>query len=344
MRSGLLFMMTAVLTLAVSGNAFPQQGSSSRVVHHNDTIRGKVRSTSGNTVNNAIVDLRVQGGAMIGETVTDTDGDFEFPNLVAGVYEVAVTAVGYNPVVQRAEFNHTSDEDFEETLNIEVVVSPKEDHILGTPGTSFVQNVPKDARAAYEKALAKLADKKPDEAIVLLTHATEVYGEYFNAYYSLAAVYYSTGKLDDALKNLERARQINGRDSAVYQLFGMVMLKEGKLNVAEYAFKQSAGLDPTKPAPHFYRAYVLLGLVSVEQKEQRAKDLAQAENEINSAWDLSNKRLFQCHIQKARMFQMKGDNGAAILELQAYLKEAPNEKDAPEIRKALEELQTQSKK
>ena len=344
MKHRVLFL-TAALTLAAAPIAsFAQQGGSSRAVHHNDTIRGKVRSAAGSTVNNAIVELRVQGGAMIGQTVTDTDGDFEFPNLVAGVYEIAVNAMGFNPVVQRAEFNHTPDENFEETLNVEVVVTPREDRILGTPGTSFAQNVPKEARNAYEKALAKLSDRKTDEAIVLLTHATEVYNEYFNAYYSLAAVYYATGKLDDALKDLERARQINGRDSSVYQLFGMVMLKEGKLMVAEYAFKQSAEFDPTRPAPHFYRGYTLAGLASQEQKDQTSRDLTQAEKELNLAWDLSNKRLFQCHVQKARIYQMKGDNGAAISELQEYLKEAPNEKDAADIRKVLETLQSQTKK
>src|SRR5262245_35829494 len=71
----------------------------------NNTIRGKVRSPNGVTVNNAIVELRIGGGAMISQTVTRNDGDFAFSNLNSGEYEVAVTIAGYEPTVQMARFN-----------------------------------------------------------------------------------------------------------------------------------------------------------------------------------------------------------------------------------------------
>ena len=71
----------------------------------NNTIRGKVRSANGATVNNAIVDLRQMGGVGSGETVTRNDGDFAFSGLVAAEYELTVTVAGYEPVVQIARFN-----------------------------------------------------------------------------------------------------------------------------------------------------------------------------------------------------------------------------------------------
>ncbi|HJZ67674.1 MAG TPA: carboxypeptidase-like regulatory domain-containing protein, partial [Blastocatellia bacterium] len=73
----------------------------------NNTLRGKVRSTDGVTVNNAIVELRVGGGAMIAQAVTRNDGDFAFANLASGEYEVAVTIAGYEPAVQMARFNQS---------------------------------------------------------------------------------------------------------------------------------------------------------------------------------------------------------------------------------------------
>src|SRR5262245_48934628 len=70
-----------------------------------NVLRGKVRSTDGVTVNNAIVELRYGGGAMISQTVTRNDGDFAFGSLAPGEYEVAVTIAGFNPAVQMARFN-----------------------------------------------------------------------------------------------------------------------------------------------------------------------------------------------------------------------------------------------
>ena len=59
------------------------------------TIRGKVRTPNGNPVNNAIVELRLGGGGMIGQTVTRNDGDFAFSGLEPAEYEVFVLMAGF---------------------------------------------------------------------------------------------------------------------------------------------------------------------------------------------------------------------------------------------------------
>src|SRR5437588_1612115 len=98
---------------------------SAAVSQNTNTLRGKVRSPDGTTVNNAIVELRFGGGGMIAQTVTRNDGDFAFSNLAPGEYEVAVTIAGYDPAVQMARFSQNDRMNFAEVLNIEVIIRPK---------------------------------------------------------------------------------------------------------------------------------------------------------------------------------------------------------------------------
>src|SRR5262245_38722297 len=313
--------------------------------YKNNTIRGKVRSVNGNTVNNAIVELKLAGGGMIAQTATSGDGDFTFAGLVAGEYEIDVTLSGYESTGKMVRFNHAPDENFQETMPVEVIIRPKVDQILAPPGTNFVQDVPRPARAAYEKGMQLLAENRSDDAIVSLRRATELYGEYFNAYYALGAAYYRTEKMDEAIKALERARQINDREGALYHLFGLVMLKQRKFTVAEYVFKQATGLSPANAASHYLRGLALVELGVLEKDAgERERDFTDAEKELATAWDLGNKRIPQVYLQRARIHEGRGQKEAAASDLEAYLKADPESKQAPAIRQAISRLRSPEQK
>jgi len=199
--------------------------------------------------------------------------------------------------------------------------------------------VPRAARAAYEKGIQLLAEGKSDEAIAGLRKATEIYGGYFNAYYALGAAYYRAEKLDEAINALEQARQINDREGALYHLFGLVMLKQRKFTVAEYVFKQAADFSPANSASHFLRGLSLVE-VGIQEKDsgERERDLTDADKELTLAWDLSNKRIPQVYLQRARIHEVRGQKEAAASDLEAYLKADPESKQAPAIRQAIARL------
>ena len=329
MRGRNLFSSLSILLLLAGGAAA-----------QNNTIKGKVRSDNGVTVNNAIVELRQTGGGIAtGQTVTRNDGDFAFSGLASAEYELSVTIAGYEPVVQLARFSHMDRMDFREVLNVEIVIRAKQDAILGAPGTNFVQDVPKPARAAFEKGIGKLREGKSDEAIALLREAISLFGDYFNANFQLGAELYRRGRLDEALQALERARQINDRDGAVFHWFGLVMVKQQKFGVAEYAFGEAIRLNATDTASHFYRGLMLIELAKqMSDKAQRAAELTRAEQEMTRAWELSMGRLTGVYRQRARISEMRGDREAAARELERYLKAEPNAKDASAVREMITRL------
>ncbi len=309
---------------------------------NNNMLRGKVRSPSGETLNNAIVELKIGGGGMIGQTVTRNDGDFAFSNLEAGEYEIEVNLAGYERTIQMARFNHSPGEHFQEVLNIEVLLRPKAEPATGAPGINFAQDVPKAAREAYEKGIARLREGKTDEGVRLLREATTVFPNYFAAHLGLGAEMLRAGKYNDALESLERARQINDREGMVYHLFGLVMMKQRKFTVAEYAFLQATHLDGTNAAAHFYRGLALIEIaVRGRDEKQQKSDLAEAEKEMDTAWDLSDRHMTAVYLQRARIFERRGEKQAAAEALEKYLKAEPQAKNAAAIREAISKLRGQ---
>ena len=310
----------------------------------NNMIRGKVRSSNGSTVNNAIVELRVGGGGMISQTVTRNDGDFAFNNLTPGEYEVAVTMAGFEPTVQMARFSNNSNMTFWEVVNIEVTIRPKDNAAIAPPGTHFAQDVPKAARAAYEKGMAKLREGKSDEGIALLREATTNFNDYFDAYFALGKELFRTGKSNEAIEALERARQINDRQDAVYYMFGLVMLKQQKFAIAEYAFREAARLNSNNATTHLYHAVALIEVsAQTSDKKQSTIDLNNAEKELGLAWDMSEKRLNDVYLQRARIYERRGNKEAAVHEFESYLKAEPVSKNAAAVRAAIARLRGDKK-
>ena len=178
----------------------------------------------------------------------------------------------------------------------------------------------------------------------MLREAIAAYSDYFNAHFELGKELFRLGKNNDALEEFELARQINERQDAVYFMFGMVMLREQRLALAHRAFSEASTINATRPASHFYRGQALIELALRSADEtQRIADLNDAEKELNRAWDLSNGTIPIVRVQRARIYERRGDKEAAARELEEYLKTEPEAKNAPAIRTAITRLRSRHK-
>jgi tetratricopeptide (TPR) repeat protein len=305
----------------------------------NNMIRGKIRALDGAPVNNAIVELREAGGGIIGQTVTRNDGDFSFTRVVPAEYEIHVTSSGFESNMQMVRFAQTDRMNFYEVVNVEILLKPKADPAVHPAGVSFAQEVPASARAAYEKGVARLRDGKSEEGIAFLREAVNIFNHYFDANFVLARELYRTGKDSEALEALERARQVNERESAVYYLFGLIMLKQRKFTVAEFAFREAVHFNNNNASAHFHRGRALIELaIRNKDAKEQAADLTESEKELNQAWDMSGKKMYEVYVQRARIHERRGEKEAAATDLENFLKAEPNAPNAAMIRQAIESL------
>src|SRR6185295_14401738 len=113
--------------------------------------------------------------------------------------------------------------------------------------------------------------------------------------------------------------------------------------LAQRAFREAETLKPNNPASYFHRGMALIELAIREGGEQRESDFKEAEHELDRAWELSDQHLNEVRLQRARIYERRGDKTAAVRELEAYLKAEPEAKNAAAIKEAITKLRNPKK-
>src|SRR5437588_10983400 len=107
---------TALLGLLISLNASAQQGNS---------IRGKVRNSSGANMSQVIVSIETGNGSPFTQTATNNEGDFFFGGLTDTSYVLVISAPDYNPASEHVDFvNRTSPANPGEYRTIDITLTP----------------------------------------------------------------------------------------------------------------------------------------------------------------------------------------------------------------------------
>jgi tetratricopeptide (TPR) repeat protein len=339
-RAAVLTILSLVLLGCFSSTSYAQGHS----------IRGKIRNSLGVNVSRASVSLE-KNGVPVDQTVSNNEGDFNFQGLTDTSYTVIVSSPDYNLASESVEFvGSTSSERPGETRTVEIVLMAKGGVRPPRAGLTFLQNVPKMARDAFESGIKLARENHIPEAVLAYESALKTFPDYFDAHFVLANELAKQGKFPDAIKHLDEARRVNPKDDRVYDLFARVMMQQGKYAVAARIYAEAARLNSAEPQ------YLLAeGTALVEQaasidaaqskaaEDERLFAFTEAERVLGEALRL-NKKLAEVHLQLARLYEKKGDRPRAADELEQYLRSAPNVKNAEAIRQAIKTLRGTSAK
>ncbi|HVT91550.1 MAG TPA: TonB-dependent receptor [Bryobacteraceae bacterium] len=104
MKSFALQNLTAALLACLIGSPFAAFGQSS-----NGSINGVVTDSSGASVVGAELNLRATDSAKTSKATSGADGQFSFPNLPGGNYQLQVSAKGFKDFVQTGIVVHLND-------------------------------------------------------------------------------------------------------------------------------------------------------------------------------------------------------------------------------------------
>jgi hypothetical protein len=310
------------------------------------TIRGKVQDSSGVHIARITITLENGNGAVVSQTVTNNEGDFAFNGLGETSYVITISAADYNPAAEHVEFVRTANTDGPgETRTIEITLVGKSFRPAHT-GLKFVQDVPRGALDAFEQAAKSLHDGHASEAQTALETAIRIFPDYFDARFMLAGEFTKQGKFDEAIKQLNEAQRINPRDDRVWYAFGVALQQQGKYAIAARVFAQAAELNPAEPQYALVaqaralidQAALINASKSPASSAERAFALTSAEAALVRAEQLGGKKFVEVYLQRARLFEKKGDPGAAAGELEKYLRQAPDARNAAAIRDAIKRL------
>jgi tetratricopeptide (TPR) repeat protein len=338
-RAPITLIIIVLLNLSPVTYAGAQQGN---------TIRGKVRDSSGKNVSSIIVDLQTGNGLPINQVVTSNEGDFFFTGLMDTSYSIVISNANYDTVNERIEFYvRPGNNNPGEMRPVEITLVPKGGARTPTAGIVFTQPVPPSARDALVRAMRLSKEVKREEAVAAMREAIKIYPDYFDAHYALGNEFVLMNRLGEAIAEFEEARRVNPKDHRVYQSFGIIMMTQKKYAVAAAAFAEAFRLSPNDPEILLRRATALIDLASTmnssqakEASSERDRTLDIAEKELTRAYELSGRKLASVYLQRARLYEKKGDKARAADELEKYLKMVPDEKNAESFREAIRKLRS----
>ncbi len=331
----------AIALIAFNQRGFSQQsgnpanpGNPNRSSALSNIIRGKIFMPSDTLPERRMrVVLEHSAGGTISETFSDSVGNFEFRGLANSTYRVTVPTDNYTYETGQETVEIFGS--FSRTANVQIYLKEK------NRGPSFtttekllspadIQEVPKEAKKAYEQGLKLARDSKPDKASVKFQEALQLFPEYLLALNKLGEQMVSLNKPDLAQANFERAIVISPKFALPYINFGMLMINQKRYDEAISALETGNALDDTYPVGHLNLGLALMA--------RNAPDLDRAEKELNRAVTIGKKDFAYVRklIFNLNLRRQKYDKAAAQLE--AYLKEVPDAPDSQDVRLMLDKV------
>jgi tetratricopeptide (TPR) repeat protein len=334
------FVLAFLILFASAGVAHAQS------IH---TLQGKVITPSGTQPANPVMVTLTFSGRPIYKTFTDLSGRFSFTALSRGTYKL--TAEG-----DRQTFETTSVYaevaafgSAPQLFTQDIQLHPISAKPLGQTGVvnAFTQNVPKAARQTLERAAKLNRELNTVAAIEQILEAIRIFPEYFEAHLELGNAFLKAGRFEQAIAELDRAREINPNDERVYQSFGVVLMQQKNYAVAVAIFSEAARLNPVNPfnalmraTALIHQAYAIVPSSSETAASDRQYILSRAEISLTQASNLSDKKAKPDHLTLAMFYEMKGDYNRAAKELEDYLHENPNAKNADSLKIIIKRLRS----
>lgn len=319
-------------------------GSAQSGVH---SLEGKVIAPNGSAPTQPVRVTLTFGGRRIYETFTDLGGHFSFSGLGRGTYRLTAEGDGatFETTTVTADVSAFGSAQQGFTQNIHL--RPKQASATPRAGvvSAFNQNVPPAARETLERAKKAAEQGKAELALSLIREAIKLFPEYFEARLELGNALLQGGQLEEAIAELDRARQINPNDERTYQSFGLVLMKQKKYAIAVAVFAEASRLNPTNAMNPMMRATALIhqartidATASAAAASDRDYLLDRAEAALAQTSELSEKKLAADHLTMAMFYEMKGARARAAAELEQYLRKNPEVKNADAIRAAIKKL------
>ena len=303
-------------------------------------IRGRIYLPSGHSLDTPIeVELQSTSNATL-KVYSDRGGSYSFQNLAPGNY---VVVVNVSDQFEVAREYITLDTEVQGTVRI--MPTPK---IVTTPiylqpkhgGGEVLKNevvnakwatVPRDAIEHYRQGLELIKQNKPSEAAAEFRRSAEISPGFAPAYTALGKLDLLTGKLDQAIEEFRTALRYDTSDFEARLNYGVALLNKKELLDARKELSQAAEMNKAAITPRHY-----LGILFIQTKELDA-----AEKEMEEARQLTGSKSFPLlHRYLGGIYMAKKLNKEAVAELETYIHQDPNARDADRIKQTISDLKT----
>jgi len=292
----------------------------------NFMIVGTVSLPNGNPAAHVIVRISALSG-MTRELQTDAQGRYEFIGLPGGRYRMTVV----NPE-DPEQFIDPIDADTSRSAGNRLLIhlylraAPSGGKSESKPGVVTLaeasQQIPRDARKAYEDAVRLKRDNKPDKAWASVNRAIDIYPKYFQALAERGELRISKGQIAEAVEDFDRALKLNENYGPALRGAGYCKLEQQKFDEAIRYFEQAIGTDPSVARTHLFLGIANLAL---DRREPARKALQQS-------LKIDAEQAVTAHVYLADLYAREEHYREAADELRVYLEARPTAPNAAALK------------
>lgn len=307
-----------------------------------NVVSGEVTGMDSRPLYDATVELLNDYGSAIKYTRTDGSGRYFFSGVSAGRFSIRVRALEpeYEEQTQSEEIVNFTREAQDGTRTISGMERKQLDFrlrvrkdFMGITAAVFVQDVPPNAKALYDKAIVDLNEKRDKEGLAGLKAAIEAFPKYFAALERFGMECIKIKQYPVSVTLLQIAVEVNPRS---YRSWYGLAYSLNSLNYYDEA------LTAVKKALELYggstEALLLAGVVYKSKKQ-----FPDSEKHLLKAKELSKDEMLMVNWHLALLYKEMKKFIDAARELKAYLKKQPDSKDAEMIKKLIAEFEEKAK-
>jgi tetratricopeptide (TPR) repeat protein len=282
-------------------------------------------------------------GRAIHETFSDLSGRFSFPGLSRGTYQLTAEGDGVNfetttVYAEIAAFGASA-----QTFTQDIQLRPIAHKPAQQAGVvnAFTQAVPQAAQQALAQGVKFADEGKIDAAIENMRNAIKIFPDYFDAHLQLGNTFLKVEQFNEAIAELDLARQINPNDERAYQSFGLLLMKQKNFPVAVAVFAEASRLNPANPMNQVMRATALIHQAA-GSADDRSFLLGRAEAAISQGASLSENKSRPDSLTMALFYDLKGEPAKAADELETYVQKNPQLKNSESLKQEIKRLREKS--
>lgn len=305
-----------------------------------NSISGIVFGESRTPLENAYVELLDELGTTIIQSRTNGSGRYSFYGLSSGRFKIRVFPVGTDYMEQTQEVllspvsaipgsgGDNQQIDFYLRLREGVNAGP-----FSVPSAVFAQEVPDEARKFFEQGVSELRQKKEKEGFESLKKALDIFPNYFLALDRLGTEYAARGNMNPSYFEaarilLTKALEINPKSYSSMFGLGFAQYHQGAIHEAVANLERAIGVYNKST-----NGYLWLGIA-----QKRAGKVLQAEESLKRANDLSKGKQPDVHWHLAGLYSDQKRYNEAAAELELFLKNKPDARDADKIKQLIVQL------
>jgi Tfp pilus assembly protein PilF len=277
-----------------------------------------------------------------GRTKTDPTGKYQFNGLRDGNYTVRVMPFRYDLLdqtqpVEIVTMSVRGQGIGNAYINLDFYLSPKKGGLKDAElGVIFVQEIPKEAKTAYEQAVDDFSKKRDEAAFTNLKKAIEIFPTYHQALYRFGMELFMRKQYLESAQAFMEVIKVNPKNatSLFYLGYAFYNLGEKYNKAAITSLNQAHVLAPAS-------AQVLYLLGKVERASGKFTD---AEKHLLQAAKLATAKMPEIHSELAQLYANDLKKyGEAADELELYLKASKlNDEDEKKTKKLISDLRTKA--